>query len=72
MFLSVFSVIQSFFFVQQISCFFIQKLLFSESEEGFMPVGIVKDNIYLEHITDDYHPENPKRLEHIYAMLETH
>jgi acetoin utilization deacetylase AcuC-like enzyme len=36
-----------------------------------MTVGIVKDDIYLQHITDDYHPENPKRLEHIYAMLET-
>ncbi len=36
-----------------------------------MTVGIVKDTIYLEHMTDDYHPENPKRLEYIYAMLET-
>lgn len=36
-----------------------------------MTFGIVKDHIYLQHITDDYHPENPKRLEHIYAMLET-
>jgi acetoin utilization deacetylase AcuC-like enzyme len=36
-----------------------------------MTVGIVKDDIYLQHITDDYHPENPDRLKHIYAMLET-
>jgi acetoin utilization deacetylase AcuC-like enzyme len=36
-----------------------------------LAVGIVKDDIYLQHITDDYHPENPRRLEHIYAMLET-
>jgi acetoin utilization deacetylase AcuC-like enzyme len=36
-----------------------------------MTVGIVKHDIYLQHITDDYHPENPKRLEYIYAMLET-
>lgn len=36
-----------------------------------MAVGIVKDDIYLQHVTDDYHPENPKRLEYIYTMLET-
>lgn len=35
-----------------------------------MAVGIVKDNIYLEHITDDFHPESPKRLAHIYEMLK--
>jgi acetoin utilization deacetylase AcuC-like enzyme len=35
-----------------------------------MTVGIVKDDIYLQHITDEYHPENPKRLEYIYTMLE--
>jgi acetoin utilization deacetylase AcuC-like enzyme len=34
-----------------------------------MSIGIVKDDIYLEHITDDYHPENPDRLRSIYAML---
>ena len=34
-----------------------------------MTVGIVKHDIYLEHITDDFHPENPNRLVHIYAML---
>lgn len=33
-------------------------------------VGIVKDSIFLEHVTDDYHPENVKRLEYIYAMLQ--
>jgi len=36
-----------------------------------MNIGIVKDDIYLQHVTDTYHPENPKRLEYIYAMLET-
>ena len=35
-----------------------------------MQVGIVKHDIYLEHITDDFHPENPNRLVHIYAMLK--
>lgn len=35
-----------------------------------MKVGIVKEDIYLQHITDDFHPENPKRLAGIYAMLE--
>ncbi len=34
-----------------------------------MSVGIVKDPLYLEHITDDYHPERPERLKHIYSML---
>ena len=34
-----------------------------------MKVGIVRDEIFLEHITDDYHPENPNRLKHIYSML---
>lgn len=36
-----------------------------------MTVGIVRDEIFLEHITDDYHPENPNRLTHIYSMLDT-
>ncbi len=36
-----------------------------------MNVGIVKDNIFLEHITDEYHPENPGRLKSIYAMLNS-
>jgi acetoin utilization deacetylase AcuC-like enzyme len=31
--------------------------------------GIVRDETYIEHITDDYHPENPNRLRSIYAML---
>ncbi len=35
-----------------------------------MRVGIVRHPIYLEHITDDFHPENPQRLVHIYAMLD--
>jgi|WetSurMetagenome_2_1015567.scaffolds.fasta_scaffold57212_2 acetoin utilization deacetylase AcuC-like enzyme len=34
-----------------------------------MRVGIVRDSIYLQHITDDFHPESPRRLESIYAML---
>jgi acetoin utilization deacetylase AcuC-like enzyme len=36
-----------------------------------MTIGIVRDDIYLEHITDSYHPENPDRLKHIYSMLDT-
>ncbi len=32
-------------------------------------VGIVKDDIFLEHSPEGYHPENPKRLESIYRML---
>ena len=36
-----------------------------------MSVGIVKDPLYLEHITDDYHPENPNRLKYIYSMLSS-
>mgnify|MGYP000097265598 CR=1 FL=1 len=35
-----------------------------------MKVGIVKDRIYLEHVTDRFHPENAQRLEHIYEMVE--
>lgn len=35
-----------------------------------MPVGIVRHPIYLEHVMDEYHPESPQRLEHIYAMLD--
>jgi len=35
-----------------------------------MTVGIVRDDIYLQHITDDFHPENPRRLVSIYAMLD--
>jgi acetoin utilization deacetylase AcuC-like enzyme len=33
-------------------------------------VGIIKDDTYLEHITDDFHPENPERLASIYRMLK--
>lgn len=32
-------------------------------------VGIVKDELFLEHKPEGYHPENPKRLEYIYKML---
>jgi acetoin utilization deacetylase AcuC-like enzyme len=32
--------------------------------------GIVRDERYLDHRTGPYHPENPKRLEAIYEMLE--
>jgi acetoin utilization deacetylase AcuC-like enzyme len=39
------------------------------AKEGAMNVGIVRDEIFLEHITDEYHPENPDRLKYIYAML---
>ena len=35
-----------------------------------MNVGIVKDAVYLEHITDSFHPENPDRLRAIYGRLE--
>jgi acetoin utilization deacetylase AcuC-like enzyme len=35
-----------------------------------MTIGIVKDDIYLEHITDSYHPEHPDRLKNIYSMLD--
>ena len=35
-----------------------------------MKVGLVKEDIYLDHITDDFHPENPGRLRAIYEMLE--
>jgi acetoin utilization deacetylase AcuC-like enzyme len=34
-----------------------------------MPVGIAKDAIFLEHVIDLYHPENPERLVNIYSML---
>ena len=35
-----------------------------------MRVGIVKDDIYLEHSTDPFHPENAGRLIAIYSALE--
>jgi acetoin utilization deacetylase AcuC-like enzyme len=34
-----------------------------------MGIGIIREEVYLEHITDDYHPENPNRLRAIYSML---
>jgi acetoin utilization deacetylase AcuC-like enzyme len=36
-----------------------------------MNVGLVRHEIYLEHVTDSYHPENPDRLKYIYSMLDT-
>jgi acetoin utilization deacetylase AcuC-like enzyme len=36
-----------------------------------MPVGIVKDNLFLEHVIESYHPESPERLRSIYTMLGT-
>ncbi len=36
-----------------------------------MVVGIVRDEIYLQHVTDEYHPENPNRLKSVYEMLDT-
>jgi len=36
-----------------------------------MSVGIVRHEVYLEHVTDSYHPENPDRLKFIYSMLDT-
>ncbi len=35
-----------------------------------MTVGIVRDDIYLEHVMDFYHPESPERLQYIYTMLD--
>jgi acetoin utilization deacetylase AcuC-like enzyme len=35
-----------------------------------MSIGIIRHDIYLEHETDDYHPEHPNRLRRIYAMLD--
>jgi acetoin utilization deacetylase AcuC-like enzyme len=35
-----------------------------------MNVGIVRSEIYLEHVTDSYHPENADRLRYIYSMLD--
>ncbi len=34
-----------------------------------MPVGIVKDDVFLEHVIDQYHPESPERLVSIYSTL---
>ncbi|HOJ43758.1 MAG TPA: histone deacetylase, partial [Syntrophorhabdaceae bacterium] len=35
-----------------------------------MKTGIVREDIYMEHVMDFYHPESPERLRRIYAMLE--
>ena len=35
-----------------------------------MKVGIVRESIYLEHITENFHPENPGRLRAIYGKLD--
>lgn len=32
--------------------------------------ALIQDNAYLEHITSDFHPENPERLRAIYSILE--
>jgi acetoin utilization deacetylase AcuC-like enzyme len=32
--------------------------------------ALIRDNAYLEHITSDYHPENPQRLRAVYSILE--
>ena len=32
--------------------------------------GIVKNDRYLDHVADAYHPESPERLQAIYAMLQ--
>jgi acetoin utilization deacetylase AcuC-like enzyme len=32
--------------------------------------GIVRDNQYLDHAANGYHPESPQRLEALYAMLQ--
>lgn len=32
--------------------------------------GVVKDPVFLEHRPSQYHPESPRRLEALYAMLE--
>ena len=34
------------------------------------PVGLIKDDIFMNHITSDFHPEHPERLKAIYSLLE--
>ena len=34
-------------------------------------VGLIRDPLFMEHITSDYHPEHPSRLEAIYGTLDT-
>jgi len=41
-----------------------------ERRSAMKRTGIVRDERYNEHITDDYHPENPHRLRSIYTMLQ--
>jgi acetoin utilization deacetylase AcuC-like enzyme len=36
---------------------------------GGLPTGIVWDPVYLEHLTDDGHPEHPRRLAPLYRRL---
>jgi acetoin utilization deacetylase AcuC-like enzyme len=38
--------------------------------EAMKKVVVIKDQIYLEHRPDPYHPESPKRLESVYGRLE--
>ncbi len=33
-------------------------------------VGLIRDGSFMEHITSDYHPEHPRRLEAIYEKLD--
>ncbi|MFC2164715.1 histone deacetylase [Acidobacteriota bacterium] len=35
-----------------------------------MKTGVLRDNRYMEHDMGDFHPENPRRLEVIYRMLD--
>jgi acetoin utilization deacetylase AcuC-like enzyme len=32
--------------------------------------GLIRDDLFLEHITEDFHPEHPDRLRAIYSLLE--
>ncbi|MCK9226180.1 MAG: histone deacetylase [Syntrophorhabdaceae bacterium] len=34
-----------------------------------MNTGLVKDSLYLQHLSGKFHPEGPARLQHIYSML---
>lgn len=35
------------------------------------PSGILRDPIFIQHRTDDYHPESPERLVQLYKMLDS-
>ena len=39
-------------------------------EAAMARTGLIRDDLYLEHITEDFHPEHPDRLRAIYAALE--